>query len=229
MWDIRAIDATTPGLSPESSSDGTDISIDDASAGDESLDPTPDDSEPACFPADATVELSNGERKSMAHLRLGDVVKVGAGQYSPIYFFSHAHEKTRASMVEVEIEESNMTFSSSPGHLVRLASGILKPISQVAVNDKILIAGTGNKAESAIVTRVARRIGHGKFNPHTLHGDIVVNGFIASTFTTAVHPVVARGLLLPVRAVFRAFNAHPHLISFNYFVLRILEASYWNR
>jgi hypothetical protein len=48
--------------------------------------------------------------------------------------------------------------------------------------------------------------GVGLYNPQTLHGDIVVDGVRASTYTEAVDPVFAHAVLAPVRAVYRWFG-----------------------
>ena len=39
----------------------------------------------------------------------------------------------------------------------------------------------------------------GRYAPHTIHGDLVVNGVVVSAYTTEVHPSIAHALLAPVR------------------------------
>ena len=48
----------------------------------------------------------------------------------------------------------------------------------------------------------------GLYNLQTLHGDVVVGGLRASTYTTAVDPAVAHRLLWPLRAVFEAVGVY---------------------
>lgn len=216
-------------MSPVNS--GTDDTDDEEETNDENPEesasegPTPEAPVAECFPADASIELVDGSKKQMAQVQTGDVVKVAPETYSPVYFFSHADEAVPSSVIQ--LEAANVTFVSSPGHYLRTISGV-RAASQLSVGDEIVLA-RGPKAETAVIQRVVRRVGRGRFNPHTLHGDIVVNDVVASTFTTAVHPVVARGLLSPVRAVYRVFGAHRHLIAFNRIVLRTLCTAYWNR
>lgn len=57
------------------------------------------------------------------------------------------------------------------------------------------------------VTEVAKVWGVGRYAPHTMGGDIVVNGVLVSTYTTAVHPVLAHVLLAPMRMLHRAGKA----------------------
>lgn len=42
--------------------------------------------------------------------------------------------------------------------------------------------------------------------PATIHGDLVVNGFVTSTYTTAIEPIVAYGNLAPLRGTCRLFD-----------------------
>ena len=44
----------------------------------------------------------------------------------------------------------------------------------------------------------------GLYNPHTLQGDIVVNGVLTSTYTSAFSPVLAHLVFAPLRALYRA-------------------------
>lgn len=56
---------------------------------------------------------------------------------------------------------------------------------------------------AARVEGVQRVTEQGLYNPQTLAGEIVVDGFQASTYTTHVEPVFAEALLAPIRAAFR--------------------------
>lgn len=58
------------------------------------------------------------------------------------------------------------------------------------------------------VTRVNRRAGRGIYFPQTLHGQIVVDGVVASTYTTVVEPGAAHTWLAPARLVHQIFGIH---------------------
>jgi hypothetical protein len=45
----------------------------------------------------------------------------------------------------------------------------------------------------------------GLYNPHTMHGDIVVDGVHTSTYTDSVAPALAHALLWPVRMLVSSF------------------------
>ncbi|GAB0490594.1 hypothetical protein MMPV_001831 [Pyropia vietnamensis] len=56
--------------------------------------------------------------------------------------------------------------------------------------------------QGVVVTRVTRVRRVGLYNPMTLHGDLIVDGYRVSTFTTDVHPLLATALLAPARALY---------------------------
>lgn len=192
------------------------------------------DGGPACFPNDALITLSTGEHKFMRDIGLGDVVLVSHNPdtYSAVYFLSHADPSVRAPAIRIETAATRKSpFSASPGHLVhvvpanqRESEAILMPMSKVKVGDRVLAVGEWTKVE-----KVTRTVQQGRFNPHTLHGDIVVNGVMASSFTTAIHPHVADVLLLPFRMAYRTFGAHSGVEMANKAVVNILEITYWDR
>ena len=88
------------------------------------------------------------------------------------------------------------------GHYLPLATGELIAASEISVGDS-LILGNGTIAR---VVYVSSTLGKGLYNPQTLHGNIVVNGIVASTYTQAVQPRVASMLLAPLRMAFKAFG-----------------------
>ncbi len=49
-----------------------------------------------------------------------------------------------------------------------------------------------------IVQAVGSVVADGLYNPQTAHGNIVVDGVLCSTFTSAIHPLLAKTLLLPL-------------------------------
>lgn len=63
-----------------------------------------------------------------------------------------------------------------------------------------------NNGQLVTVQNVDEVTDVGLYNPHSLSGSLVVNGYDVSCYTRSVHPPVAHGLLLPVRAMFRALS-----------------------
>eukprot|EP00042_Codosiga_hollandica_P043431 m.411246 g.411246 ORF g.411246 m.411246 type:complete len:245 (-) comp56552_c0_seq4:120-854(-) len=146
-----------------------------------------------CFPEDATVQLENGDTKTMAQLAVGDKVLVGPNLFSEVYMFSHKNTDATATFV---------TLATSGNHSLALTAD-----HYIYANDKLMTAGSvkvGDVLQAAdgsevSVTAVSSTTARGLYNPHTLSGDIVVNGIKTSAYTAAVAPGLAHGLLWPVR------------------------------
>jgi hypothetical protein len=132
----------------------------------------------------------------MDKLRVGDSVKVGPKRFSKVFMFTHKVSGGAHEFVEIT-SESGRSVSLSEGHFMPV-NGALMPASGVRIGDSISV-GDGRTERVVIVRKTS---GTGLFNPQTLHGEIVVNGIVASTYTSAVWPPLAHAALLPIRSVF---------------------------
>jgi Hint module len=148
-----------------------------------------------CFPGDATVVLKDGSARRMDQLRIGDAVLASPGVYSRVFMFTHRDSRARPAVVRIHHDASPAPLRLTPGHYLY-------------VNDELTAAGavragdlvrTGSGAPARVL-RVSRTRGAGLYNPQTLHGDVVVDGVVASTYTRAVDPRAAAALLAPARA-----------------------------
>lgn len=170
-------------------------------------DDTPEQAETVastCFPDFATVRLHSGESKRMRDLLVGDVVQVSETEYSPVFMFTHRSSAESAGQQRyirlVAASGDSVTLTSS--HYI-YADGALKRAGAVHLGDVVTLA---NGSSSRIVNVETVRASAGLYNPQTLHGDIVVNGVVVSTYTTAVEPSVAHAALLPLRTVYGLFQ-----------------------
>lgn len=156
-----------------------------------------------CFPAAATVQLESGEHVRMDELQIGNVVHVGYGQYSPVFMFTHRDAKYRNPHEYIRIQTaSGHVLIATAGHYIYVdADDSLRAARDVREGDAIVL-GTGTVSQVVAVQRGGQYDSFGLYNPHTLHGDIVVDGVLSSTYTTAVQPSVAHVLLAPLRSVF---------------------------
>ena len=136
-------------------------------------------------------------------LRIGDVVRVSPTAFSKVFAFGHRDQHARSRFVRL-VTAAGSAVELSPGHLI-YANGVLRPAADVAVGD-VLDHAAGS---ASAVVEVSSVVKAGLFNPHTLHGDVVVNGVVASTFTTAVPLKVTRALLAVPRALFRLGVSDP--------------------
>ena len=153
------------------------------------------DDGPACFPADATVQLKDGSHLAMRDLRAGHVVRVNGG-HSHVYFFSHRQEEERHLFVRLRTE-SGHSVRLSAGHYVKVGRTL---VAAAAVQVGHVVEASGQRVR---VVEVDHVWGTGTFAPHTMTGDVVVDGVLVSTYTTAVHPLLAHVLLAPVRGLYR--------------------------
>ncbi len=109
--------------------------------------------------------------------------------------FTHKLADVKYSFVQIDTSAGNK-LTLTAGHYLYL-NGKLAAASTARVGDVVTV----NDAPAAVVS-VKSVAGTGLYNPQTVHGDIVVDGVLASTYTTAVHPGLGHALLSPLRAVY---------------------------
>lgn len=161
----------------------------------------------------------------MHEVRIGDRVKVGHGdEYSEVFFFSHRHLNAVTSCVRIDTSIAGISLTLSPGHLIYVDDKLL-PASSVKVGDTISISH--GDATSAMVTNLRHQTMKGLHNPHTLHGDIIVNRIRTSGYTSALHPSIAYIALAPFRIIYQIFGTHPAVESLNRVVLGGLDSTVW--
>lgn len=149
-----------------------------------------------CFPSDAQVELEGGFFVTMSKLQVGDVVRVGPAEFSPVYTFSHKDPSIQSEFVK--IVAAGKTLRLTPGHYIY-------------VNSKLQTARTvkvGDAVSAGKVTDVSTEAATGLYSPHTHHGDIYVEGIKASSYTDAVTPSLAHSLLWPFRMLSTHAGVH---------------------
>lgn len=161
----------------------------------------------------------------MTELRIGDHVKVAhPNVYSPIYFFSHSDENAQADVLRIKTALDEISLSVSAGHLLYV-NGVEAAASTVRVGDVISVSHDTD--ETARVVAISTVRSTGLFNPHTIHGDIVVDRVITSTYTSAVHPSLARAALAPIRMLYRVTGPQEVIEELNRGVLRVLAYTVW--
>jgi desert hedgehog len=137
----------------------------------------------------------------MDALAVGDMVKVGPNVYSKVFMFTHKVAGITRDFVELS-GASGASILLTAGHYIPV-DGMLLPASSVSAGARLRL---GNGL-SEVVTSVRLVSRTGLYNPQTLHGDIVVNGIVASTYTAAVAPRLAHAILSPVRTLFKTFGS----------------------
>jgi hypothetical protein len=161
-----------------------------------------------CFPAHSTVELESGLRLRMDELRVGDRVRVAKDAFSDVFLFTHKIQSATAAFVFIQTT-SEHSISMTPGHYVYANGTSLVPAASVRVGDELTLA---SGARSTVVS-ISAVVHAGVYNPQTLHGDIVVDEIVASTYTTAVSPVLGHASLSPLRALYSALGVTTGLLN----------------
>jgi hypothetical protein len=82
------------------------------------------------------------------------------------------------------------------------ANGALVAEGAVRVGD----TATSETGATKRVVSVSGEQARGLFDPQTLDGDIVVEGLLASTYTTIVEPALAHAALAPMRLFYQVFG-----------------------
>lgn len=149
-----------------------------------------------CFSADGRVTLRHGTVKRLRHVAVGDYVQTGAGVFSRVFALTHDDATRRGVFTRFETA-SGHSLTVTPGHFV-YADGTARQARTVALGDYLHL---GDGALSRVVD-IRSVVLTGLFNPQTTDGNLVVDGVLATTFTSAVRPVLAHAALLPFRALY---------------------------
>lgn len=149
-----------------------------------------------CFPSSSLVTLRNGSHLPISELCVGDEVLVDQNSYSTVFAFSHRHEHLQ-SLFYVLRTSCGKLVSATKGHFI-YADNRLLPIERIHIG-QMLRTVNGESQVISIHTQVSKGI----YNPQTLHGNIVVNGIIASTYTKSLTINIAHAALTPLRAFSR--------------------------
>lgn len=213
--DLSILLPTTPMLSPDASLEPSPEQSFDPIL-DPSMEPSIEPSQlpfetslettPECFPADASVTLEDGTIKEMAYLKIGERVAVGNGHFSDVIMFTHKlNDASFRTFVRLHTKSHKLRLT--PGHLLYV-NGKLIAASQVRVGDFVELSN----GTASLVNSVDKVQARGLYNPQTRYGDIIVDGFRASTYTMAVSPAAAHALLSPVRICIKWLNIHFHFL-----------------
>ena len=131
-----------------------------------------------CFPGDATCQVQGQGTVLMRNVKLGDKILVQGGKYEPVYSFGHHSE--HAEHRYLKLVAPGRTLEISKDHLVFVEGGRVVPASSVKVGDKLQLAD----GELASVEAIEDSRKLGAYAPFTASGKVVVNGVVASSFTS---------------------------------------------
>jgi hypothetical protein len=158
-----------------------------------------------CFPASAMVVVRDVGPVPIENVRVGDWVLSGLdGRYDPIIYFTHSDPLHVGPMVQMTIGSGDgggpgggggggasiTTVTMTANHYLPDASrpAQLRRASAVTVGDRLVAAsGEHVTVTNAVLVDNVR----GLFNAHTASGHIVVDGVVASVYTSNSPPWLA--------------------------------------
>lgn len=129
---------------------------------------------------------------SMKDLKAGHNVLVGDNEHSKIFLWTHRQHDVKHEFIRITTK-SGHTISMTRGHYL-YGNGHLVSAGSVRIGDRL-----ETDSGMSVVRKVEKVEMEGLFAPHTMHGDMFVNGIRVSGYSTAVHPKLAHALLAPIR------------------------------
>eukprot|EP00177_Eucheuma_denticulatum_P004160 GFKZ01007553.1.p1 GENE.GFKZ01007553.1~~GFKZ01007553.1.p1 ORF type:complete len:457 (+),score=34.35 GFKZ01007553.1:135-1373(+) len=151
---------------------------------------------PVCFAGGQRVRKEGGRLVPMEDVRVGDRVLVGVEggrQYSRVFAWTHRQE-VPAVFVRIETG-SGRRVDVTAGHYVWV-NGTATRAGQVRVGDWMVDEIWGRVS----VTWVGCVVGWGLYSPQTVHGNLVVEGVVVTTYSSvAKEMAAAHALLAPLR------------------------------
>lgn len=167
---------------------------------------SPEDSGSVCFPPTAQLTRPDLSQVPIHAVSIGDLVQVSSTLFSPIISFSHREPNRRTQFLHLsfqhpaQLANTSHTIQLTSSHLLRRLDGTLIPAGNLRIGDAVRVI---HKSHVAFLISIRRVWRVGVYSPITEHGDLVVDGVIASCYTTSIRALAAHALLVPVRAAFR--------------------------
>eukprot|EP00181_Compsopogon_caeruleus_P005789 CAMPEP_0184681300 /NCGR_PEP_ID=MMETSP0312-20130426/4281_1 /TAXON_ID=31354 /ORGANISM="Compsopogon coeruleus, Strain SAG 36.94" /LENGTH=523 /DNA_ID=CAMNT_0027132059 /DNA_START=97 /DNA_END=1668 /DNA_ORIENTATION=+ len=153
-----------------------------------------------CFPADALVELVNGNEVEMRALKVGDRLRSWSGAADDVFFFGHRIPTGQFEFLSLLCDDGTLVELSRDHLIFEVRRQEMIPAKFLRVGDTL----QGRGAVTSRIVRVSVTIKEGLYNPHTLSGTIVVNGKFASTYNSFAPPQLSHLLLSLERLSYRA-------------------------
>lgn len=145
------------------------------------------------------VALESGQVVRMINLKIGDRVQVGPNEFSPVFMFTHKSQQTSHGFLIFRTgnDRRMVEVVVTGGHYLYV-NGRLATARSAKVSDTLLSADEEPLSILSITKKTMRSL----YNPQTVHGDIVVNGVIASTYTDTIVHDAAQAMFAPFRALY---------------------------
>ncbi|XP_067617525.1 protein hedgehog [Eurosta solidaginis] len=165
-----------------------------------------------CFAADSSVLLSNGQRKYIRDVKIGDRVlamsSTGQPVYSEVILFMDRNLDQTENFVQINTEDSDATLTLTPAHLVLIwhPNAIERQTeymfaARVQVDDYVFVYDHYGRLSPRRVLRLEVVRKSGVIAPLTREGTIVVNSVTASCYAVVNSQKIAHWGLAPMRLI----------------------------
>lgn len=152
-----------------------------------------------CFPAGATVKSYDGLVVRMEDLAIAEKIAIGGGEHSDVFFFGHRSSEHTSEFVSIQHSGSNGPLRISPNHYLYV-DGKLRTARSVRPGHRLRGA---DGEDTLFVLNVKREELRGLYAPTSMHGELLVDGIVVSSYTDVMHPGLAHKLLHPLRLLYR--------------------------
>lgn len=164
-----------------------------------------------CFSANSTVMMSDGSRKRLSELQIGDTVlsvnsASGELEFSPVILFLD-RQPTEVRQFYSLLTENGHSLTLTPEHLI--FSHFAEDASQaefeavyakdVQEGDFVLVSTGKGQLEKVRVTQVEMRVLTGVYAPLTSAGNLVVDNVVASCYAVVDSQNIAHAAFAPLR------------------------------
>lgn len=160
-------------------------------------------SSPPCFPHFAQVRIA--QKQVPIHLvKEGDIVAVGNDRTSPVFLITHNDHDVIHEFVTLTTQHGAKLTATS-GHYVPVGDNgaqVLVAAGEIKIGDYLTLEN-GTRSPVVHIGTICEK---GLYSLQTAHGDIVIDGVVASTYTTAADARFSHAALLPLRASFAGFG-----------------------
>lgn len=128
----------------------------------------------------------------MDKLQIGDKIRTGPNVFSEVFMFTHRLETGVYDYLK---------FLLADGRSVQMTPGHYTYVNGQKIAARYVHVGDNMDSSQVVEIQASKNVG--LYNPQTLHGDIIVDGIRASTYTEEITPLVAHPLLTAVRFLHR--------------------------
>lgn len=163
-----------------------------------------------CFSASALVTVAEGVQKPMSHLQPGDSVlalsESGGMIFSRVLLFLHLDAEHRSTFLILSTENGNR-LTITPHHLIFMAPNLklfyheysASFASQVTTGSYVLVCGRDGHVHPSKIVSVSQEERIGVYAPLTEHGNLFVDGVLASSYASIQDQRLAHWAFGPLR------------------------------